>query len=65
MLCGYVRIRMSSSSTTTSDPGCLPKPPDSCVNPGVFARPGEARSGPDSAGIPQEIRSRCRLMPIR
>jgi hypothetical protein len=34
------------------------------VDPGVFAPPSWLSIGPDSAGIPQEIRSRCRLMPI-
>ncbi len=64
MPCGSVRIRMSSSSTTTSDPCRSPKPPDSRVDPGVSLFSGGS-IGPDSAGIPQEIRSRCRLMPIR
>jgi hypothetical protein len=54
---------MSSSSTTTSDIRRSP-------NPRIHAwirgfRPSRGGSiGPDSAGIPQEIRSRCRLMPI-
>ena len=34
------------------------------MDPGVFAPPSWLSIGPDSAGIPQEIRSRCRLMPI-
>jgi hypothetical protein len=54
MLCGSVRIRMSSSSTTTSDPHRAPKPPDSRVDPGVFALLGRARSG----RIPQGFRRR-------
>ena len=60
MPCGSVRIRMSSSSTTTSDIRRSPKPPNSRVDPGVFALLGGS-IGP----IPQGIRSRYRLMPIR
>jgi hypothetical protein len=52
MRCGCVRIRMSSSSTTTSDTRNSPKPLDSRVDPGVFALLGEARSG----RIPQGFR---------
>jgi hypothetical protein len=63
MPCGSARIRTSLSSTTTSDPRRSPKPLDSRVDPGVSRFSG-GLIGPDSAGIPQEIRSRCRLMPI-
>jgi hypothetical protein len=63
MPCDCVRTRTSLSSTTTSDPRRSTKPLDQAWIRG-FALLREARSGPDSAGIPQEIRSRCRLMPI-
>ncbi len=58
MPCGSVRIRMSSSSTTTSDIHRSLKPPDSSVDPGVFAllwgldRAGFRR---DSAGDPLQM----------
>jgi hypothetical protein len=64
MLCGSARTHMSSSSTTTSETRRSPKPPESRVDPGVSRFSGGS-IGPDSAGIPQEIRSRCRRMPIR
>ena len=64
MLCGSARTRTSSSSTTTSDPHRSPKPPDSRVDPGVFALLGEARSD----RIPQGFRGRSApdagVMPI-
>jgi hypothetical protein len=63
MPCDCVRTRTSLSSTTTSDPGRSTKPLNQAWIRG-FALLRDARSGPDSAGIPQEIRSRCRLMPI-
>lgn len=62
MPCGCARTRMSSSSTTTSDP-------HRSTNPWIRRGSGGSRfSGRLDrvrvpAGIPQEIRSRCRLMP--
>jgi hypothetical protein len=64
MACGCARTRMSSSSTTTSDPRRSPNPRIHAWIRGFRASRG-ASIGPDSAGIPQEIRSRCRLIPIR
>jgi hypothetical protein len=54
MQCGFAHTPMSLSSTTTSDPRRSPKPPDSRVDPGVFALLEEARSG----RIPQGFRRR-------
>ena len=54
MPCGSVRIRMSSSSTTTSDIRRSPKPPDSRVDPGVFALLGRL-DRTDSAGDPLQM----------
>ena len=62
MACGCAHIPTSLSSTTTSDPHRRRNPGFTRIR--GFALLGEARSG-RIPGIPQEIRSRCRLMPIR
>ena len=59
MPCDCARTRMSSSSTTTSDPHRSPKP----RIPIWGFRASRGSSGQDSAGIPRGFRSRC--LPIR
>ena len=63
MRCGSVRIRMSSSSTTTSDTRNSPKPLDSRVDPGVFrasrGRLDRAGFRKDSAGNPLQMPPRA------
>jgi hypothetical protein len=63
MRCGSVRIRMSSSSTTTSDTRNSPKPLDSRVDPGGFrefrGRLDRAGFRKDSAGNPLQMPPRA------